>query len=162
MVLCQGRPGFSCLTFKCQPHQALNSSSFMFKIDSKTRIHSDFIFLSLPMAFSYPPTLCSLSTVRTFIKTKLTLIVPWLCSKPHSSLPIQVMELFPSVPVISSAPSWDSVPRWTTPVFHLCTVVLVLFVLKCSSVASLDLFLFFLKSKVQCLSVYLCLPIINE
>lgn len=138
----------------------------MFKIDSKTRIHSDFIFLSLPKAFSYPPTLCSLSTVRTFIKSKLTLIVPWFCCKPQSSFPIQlglrvqVMELI--CPCDLPAP----------PLSTVChTGLLRIPSLHCSCsfcsetffpVASLDLLLFFLKSTAQCLSVYLCLPIINE
>lgn len=114
----------------------------MFKIDSKTRIHSDFIFLSLSTALSYPPTLCSLSTVRTFIRTKLTLIRLWLCCKPLASCPIQlglrvqVVEFFPSIPAISQHPlsaqcaMLDSCRLcWTHQcfsVFHLCTVLLVL------------------------------------
>lgn len=144
----------------------------MFKIDSKTRIHSDFIFLSLSTALSYSPTLCSLSTVRTFIRTKLTLIGPWLCCKPLSSCPIQVVEFFPSIPAISQHPlsaqcaMLDSsrLCGHTSP--FLCSIFALFFlffcVLKCSLVASLDLFLFFLKSTAQCFSVYLCLPTINE
>lgn len=171
-------PDSPVLLHKCQRHQALNSCLFMFKIDSKTRIHSDFIFLSLPTTLSYPPTLYSLSTVRTFIRTKLTLIGPWLCCKPLSSCPIQlglrvqVVEFFLSVPAISQRPlsaqcaMLDSsrLCGYTSP--FLCFIFALLFlffcVLKCSLVASLDLFLFFLKSTAQCLSVYLCLPIINE
>lgn len=178
MVPYQGRPGFFCLTLTSANHTRLqihrqNSLWFCFLISA----HG--FLLSL-----HPDSVLSIivKTKKAKQKTKklafkgpwlyFRTFVPFLFSVDWNSMflePIPSSSCWlPSVPVSAQCVTLDFFPLCTHTrsfaVFCLfCCFLFYFCILKSSSpVTSLDLFLFFLRSKAQCLSIYPCLPITNK